>query len=154
MKFRIHAVLLVAAAFSAVSCKKPAPVEAAPVKVTVTPVVQKDVMATNQWVGLLDGFQNSNIQAQVTGYLLTQNYKEGSAVKKGDILFTIDPRPFQAALAQAEADYANSVAKAQLQQITLQRQTQLYQTKVISEQEYQTSYQNTQAALASVAVKS
>jgi membrane fusion protein (multidrug efflux system) len=117
----------------------------------VTPVVQKDVMATNQWVGLLDGFQNSNIQAQVTGYLLTQNYKEGSAVKKGDILFTIDPRPFQAALAQAEADYANSVAKAQLQQITLQRQTQLYQTKVISEQEYQTSYQNTQAALASVA---
>jgi membrane fusion protein (multidrug efflux system) len=151
MKFRIHAVLLVAAAFSAVSCKKPAPVEAAPVKVTVTPVVQKDVMATNQWVGLLDGFQNSNIQAQVTGYLLTQNYKEGSAVKKGDILFTIDPRPFQAALAQAEADYANSVAKAQLQQITLQRQTQLYQTKVISEQEYQTSYQNTQAALASVA---
>jgi membrane fusion protein (multidrug efflux system) len=142
---------LVAAAFSAVSCKKPAPVEAAPVKVTVTPVVQKDVMATNQWVGLLDGFQNSNIQAQVTGYLLTQNYKEGSAVKKGDILFTIDPRPFQAALAQAEADYANSVAKAQLQQITLQRQTQLYQTKVISEQEYQTSYQNTQAALASVA---
>jgi len=151
MKLQIHAVLFVAAAFSVVSCKKPAAPAAAPVKVTVTPVIQKDVMATNQWVGLLDGFQNSNIQAQITGYLLTQNYKEGSAVKKGDTLFTIDPRPFQAALAQAEADYENAVAKAQLQQITLQRQTQLYQTKVISEQEYQTSYQNTQAALASVA---
>ena len=120
-------------------------------KVTVTPIIQKDVMVSKQWVGLLDGFQNSNIQAQVTGYLLTQNYKEGSAVKKDDILFTIDPRPFQAALAQAEADYASSVAKAQLQQLTLQKQTQLYQTKVISEQEYQTSYQNTQAALANVA---
>lgn len=151
MKFRIHAVLILAAAGLTVSCKKPAPKEAPPVKVTVTPVVQKDVMATRQWVGLLDGFQNSNIQAQVTGYLLTQNYKEGSEVKKGDTLFTIDPRPFQAALAQAEADYASAVAKAQLQQITLQRQTQLYQTKVISEQEYQTSYQNTQAALANVA---
>lgn len=151
MKFRIHAVVFFAAASLTVSCKKPAPGEAPPVKVTVTPVIQKDVMATNQWVGLLDGFQNSNIQAQVTGYLLTQNYKEGSSVKKGDILFTIDPRPFQAALAQAEADYASAVAKAQLQQITLQRQEQLYKTKVISEQEYQTSYQNTQASLANVA---
>jgi membrane fusion protein (multidrug efflux system) len=151
MKFRFHAVLTLAAAALAVSCNKPAPKAVPPVSVTVTPVVQKDVLATGQWVGLLDGFQNSNIQAQVTGYLLTQNYKEGSAVKKGDTLFTIDPRPFQAALAQAEADYASAVAKAQLQQITLQRQTQLYQTKVISEQEYQTSYQNTQAALANVA---
>lgn len=151
MNFRFHAVAVCAVSLFAVSCKKPAPVAAPPVKVTVTPVIQKDVIATNQWVGLLDGFQNSNIQAQVTGYLLTQNYKEGSMVKKGDTLFTIDPRPFQAALAQAEADYASSVAKAQLQQITLQRQEQLYKTKVISEQEYQTSYQNTQAALANVA---
>ena len=110
-----------------------------------------DVVASQTWVGLLDGFQNANIQAQVTGYLLTQNYKEGSMVKKGDPLFTIDPRPFQAALAQAEAQYASAVAKAQLQQLTLQKQTQLYQTKVISEQEYQTSYQDTQAAIANVA---
>ena len=151
MNFRFHAVLTLAAAALAVSCNKLAPKAIPPVSVTVTPVVQKDVLATGQWVGLLDGFQNSNIQAQVTGYLLTQNYKEGSTVKKGDTLFTIDPRPFQAALAQAEADYASAVAKAQLQQITPQRQTQLYQTKVISEQEYQTSYQNTQAALANVA---
>jgi len=72
-------------------------------------------------------------------------------VKKGDTLFTIDPRPFEAALAQAQAEYASAVAKAQLQQLTLQKQTQLYQTKVISEQEYQTSYQDTQASLANVA---
>lgn len=129
------------------ACEKPRPV-VPPVNVTYTPAIQKDVVATNQWVGLLDGFQNASIQAQVTGYLLTQNYKEGSAVKKGDVLFTIDPRPFQAALAQAQASYAEAVAQAQLQQITLQRQVQLYQTKVISQQQYDTSYQNTQAAIA------
>ncbi len=142
--------IAVCGALLLVSCEKPKP-EAPPVAVTVTPAIQKDVVATNEWVGLLDGYQNSNIQAQVTGYLLTQNYKEGSAVKKGDLLFTIDPRPFQAALAQAQADYARSVAQAQLQQITLSRQSQLYKTKVISQQEYDVSYQDTQAALAAAA---
>jgi len=132
------------------ACEKPKP-EVTPVFVTVTPAIQQDVVATSEWVGLLDGFQNANIQAQVTGYLLTQNYKEGSVVKKGDLLFTIDPRPFQAAQAQAQANYARSVAQAQLQQITLQRQSQLYKTKVISQQEYDTSYQDTQAALAAAA---
>ncbi|MEI6032756.1 MAG: efflux RND transporter periplasmic adaptor subunit [Verrucomicrobiae bacterium] len=133
-----------------VACEKPKP-QAPPVFVTVTPAIQQDVVATNEWVGLLDGFLNTDIQAQVTGYLLTQNYKEGSEVKKGDLLFTIDPRPFQAALAQAQADYARAVAQAQLAQITLQRQSQLYKTKVISQQEYDTSYQDTQAALAAAA---
>ena len=132
------------------ACEKPKP-ETPPVVVSYTPAIQKDVIATNEWVGLLDGYLNSEIQAQVTGYLLTQNYKEGSAVKKGDLLFTIDPRPFQAALAQAQAGYAQAVAQAQLQQITLQRQAQLYQTKVISQQQYDTSYQDTQAAIAAAA---
>ena len=150
----ISRLFLVAAALGALafpSCKKPTPPAPPPPNVQTTPVLQQDVIASQTWVGLLDGFQNSNIQAQVTGYLLTQNYKEGSMVKKGDTLFTIDPRPFEAALAQAQAEYASAVAKAQLQQLTLQKQTQLYQTKVISEQEYQTSYQDTQAALANVA---
>lgn len=133
------------------SCEKPKPPAPPPPNVTVTPVVQQDVVASNTWVGVLDGYQNASIQAQVTGYLLTQNYKEGSFVKKGDLLFTIDPRPYQAAFAQAQADYAKAVAQAQLQQITLSRQTQLYQTKVISQQQYDTSYQDTQAAIAAAA---
>ena len=135
----------------AASCGKQAAPEVPPPTVTVTPVIQKDVTSFSTWVGLLDGYQNANIQAQVTGYLLTQNYKEGSAVKKGNVLFTIDPRPFQAALAQAQASYAQAVAQAQLQQITLSRQTQLYKTKVISQQEFDTSYQQTQAAIAAAA---
>jgi membrane fusion protein (multidrug efflux system) len=131
--------------------KKSAPPAAGPVKVTVTPIQQKDVSEMRTWVGLLDGYQNSDIKAQVTGYLMTQNYKEGSFVKKGTELFTIDKRPFEAALAQAQANYAKAVATAQLSQITLERQTQLYKTKVISQQEYDTAYQTAQADIASAA---
>ena len=146
----IRAVTASAALLLAGCGEKPKP-EAPPVSVSYATAIQKDVIATNEWVGLLDGYLNTSIQAQVTGYLLTQNYKEGSAVKKGDLLFTIDPRPFQAALAQAQANYAQAVAQAQLQQITLQRQAELYKTKVISQQQYDTSYQNTQAAIAAAA---
>ena len=131
--------------------KKQAAPPVRPLTVTVTPVAQEDVLVTYTWVGLLNGYQNAEIRAQVTGYLTTQNYKEGSLVIKGDVLFTIDKRPFQASLAQAQADYAKAVAVAQLAQITLSRQTQLYETKVISQQEYDTAYQNAQADLASVA---
>jgi membrane fusion protein (multidrug efflux system) len=151
MKLPPCAAALLLAAACLPACKKHEPPAAPPVPVSVTPVLRQNVIASQQWVGLLDGFQNANIQAQVTGYLLTQNYQEGSFVKKGDTLFTIDPRPFQAALAQAQAQYASAVAKAQLEQLTLQKQTQLYETKVISEQQYQTSYQNTQASIADVA---
>jgi membrane fusion protein, multidrug efflux system len=131
--------------------KKAAAPVAPPPTVTVAPIGQEDVMVMNTWVGLLNGYQNADIRAQVTGYLTTQDYKEGSLVKKGDILFTIDKRPFEAALAQAQADYAKAVSAAQLAQITLDRQTQLYRTKVISQQEYDTAYENAQAGVASVA---
>ena len=145
--------LTIAAALGVVglaSCEKK-PTTAPPVVVTVAPVVQKDVYEMRTWVGLTDGYQNADIRAQVTGYLMTQNYKEGSFVPKGTVLFMIDQRPFQAALAQAQADYATKVAQAQLAQITLDRQSQLYKTKVISQQEYDTAYQDTQAAIAQAA---
>ena len=135
------------------SCEKKQVATPPPLNVTVAPVIQKDVFVMRTWVGLLNGYQNAEIRAQVTGYLTTQNYKEGSVVKKGAVLFTIDQRPFQAALAQAQADYAKAVAQAQLAQITLDRQTQLYKTKVISQQEYDTSYQDSQAAVATVAAQ-
>ena len=134
-----------------IGCEKKQAAPARPLTVTVTPVAQENVLVMNTWVGLLNGYQNAEIRAQVTGYLTTQNYKEGSLVKKGDVLFTIDKRPFEAALAQSQAEYAKAVAAAQLARITLGRQTQLYETKVISQQEYDTAYQNAQADTASVA---
>jgi RND family efflux transporter MFP subunit len=148
---RIFALAAIFLSLAWAGCEKKEPAVKPPLNVTVASVVSKDVTVYKTWVGLLTGNKNSEIQAQVTGYLLTQNYKEGNLVKKGDVLFTIDPRPFQAALAQAQADYGKALAQAQLAQITLNRQTELFKTKVISQQEYDTSYQDTQASIAGAA---
>ena len=91
--------------------EKKAAAPAAPA-VEVVNVVQKDVPIVREWVGSTDGFVNAKINAQVQGYLIKQNYKEGSLVKKGQVLFEIDPRPFQAALEQAKGQLA--VAEGQL----------------------------------------
>jgi membrane fusion protein, multidrug efflux system len=85
-----------------------------PQDVAVTPVVQKDVPIYGDWVATLDGYVNANIQPQVSGYLLKQNYREGSFVRKDDVLFEIDKRPFQAALDRAQGELAQS--KGQLAQ--------------------------------------
>jgi RND family efflux transporter MFP subunit len=86
-------------------------------QVQVARVVQKDVRIYSEWVATLDGYVNAQIQPQVTGYLIKQNYREGSIVHTGDVLFEIDPRPFQAALDQAKAQLAQ--AEAQLGNATL-----------------------------------
>ena len=78
----------------------------APPEVEVVQVEQKDVPVYGEWIGTLDGFDNTDVRAQVTGYLLEQGYQEGAFVKKGQLLFQIDPRPFQAALDQAEGQLA------------------------------------------------
>jgi membrane fusion protein (multidrug efflux system) len=96
------------------------PVQAAPtaLSVEVTPVEQKDVPIYSEWIGTLDGMVNAEIRAQVAGYLLKQDYKEGSLVRKGQLLFEIDARPFEAALGQANGDLAK--AQGQLGQVESQ----------------------------------
>ena len=84
----------------------PAQAAPTPVEVEVTPVKQDNVPIYREWVATTDGMVNAEIKAQVTGYLLKQNYKEGSLVRKGELLFEIDPRPFQAALDQAKGELA------------------------------------------------
>lgn len=80
-------------------------------QVQVARVVQRDVRLYSEWVATLDGYVNAQIQPQVTGYLIKQDYHEGSFVHQGDVLFEIDPRPFQAALDQAKAQLAQAVAQ-------------------------------------------
>ena len=80
--------------------------------VEVVNVVVKDVPIVREWVGTTDGLVNAKINAQVQGYLTKQNYKEGSFVKKGQVLFEIDPRPFQAALEQAKGELAKDEGHA------------------------------------------
>jgi membrane fusion protein (multidrug efflux system) len=89
--------------------------------VEVAPVEQRDVPINGEWIGTLTGQVNADVKGQVTGYLLTRNYKEGSFVRKGQILFEIDSRPFQAALDQARGQLAQ--AQAQLVQNEAQLST-------------------------------
>jgi len=95
----------------------------APQEVEVAVVRQKDIPIDREWIGTLDGMVNAAVKAQVTGNLLTQNYEEGSFVKKGHLLFEIDPRPLQAAEDQAVGQLAQ--AKAQV----LQAQSGLLQAR-------------------------
>lgn len=97
-----------------VGCKKEQKAAAPPPDVEVVAVTQKDVPIYQEWVGALDGYVNAVIRAQVTGYLIKQNYREGEFVKKGQVLFEIDPRTFQAALDQAKG--ALDQAKSDLAQ--------------------------------------
>jgi len=87
-----------------------------PPAVEVVDVVQKDVPIYYEWVATLDGFVNATIRAQVTGYLVKQNYGDGDLVKKGQVLFEIDPRTFEAALGQAKATLDQSKAGVELQE--------------------------------------
>jgi len=89
-----------------------------PPEVLVANVTQKDVPIYGDWVATLDGYVNANIQPQVSGYLIRQNYREGASVRKGEVLFEIDPRPFQAALDQARGQLAQ--ARGQLAQAQAQ----------------------------------
>ena len=81
-----------------------------PPEVLVTTVQPRDVPRVLERVATLDGFINANINAQVQGYIISRDYQEGSLVKKGDLLFQIDPRPFEAALAQAKGTLAKDQA--------------------------------------------
>jgi RND family efflux transporter MFP subunit len=94
--------------------------------VEVVPVEQRDVPIYREWIGTLDGMVNASIKAQVAGYLLRQNYIEGSFVKQGQLLFQIDPRPFQAAADQGQGQLAQANAQlAQARAQLLQSQAQL-----------------------------
>jgi RND family efflux transporter MFP subunit len=106
-----------------------------PPTVVVATVTPRDVPVAKEGVATLDGFINANINAQVQGYIISRDYKEGSVVRKGDLLFQIDPRPFEASLAQAKATLAKDKAmqlKASADQV---RAMQLFMGKVISAQE-------------------
>ena len=125
--------------------------------VSVVKVRQADVPLTGEWVGTLDGYVNAQIQPQVSGYLVRQNYREGTAVGKNEVLFQIDPRPFQAAVDQAEAEVgrakgqlAQAEAQQGLTQINLRRDTPLAQARAIAQSQLDNDKQ--QAAQADAAV--
>ena len=110
-----------------------------PPEVLVTTVQPQDVPRVLERVATLDGSINANINAQVQGYIVSRDYQEGSVVKKGDLLFTIDPRPFQAALAQAKGTLAKDQANQVKADADKKRAIDLFKKKVISDQERDTA---------------
>jgi membrane fusion protein, multidrug efflux system len=121
-----------------------------PPEVLVTEVVKADVPVVSEWVGTLDGSENADIRARVTGYLQKKNYQEGGYVKEGDPLFEIDPRPFEAALAEAKSQLAQAQALQLATQADFQRSQELYDKKVISQQEYENKRQLNESNVAKV----
>jgi membrane fusion protein (multidrug efflux system) len=120
-------------------------------------VEQKDVPIYAELIGTLDGLVNADVRAQVTGYLLRQSYQEGAFVKKGQLLFEIDPRPFQAILdqakgqlAQAKAQLANAEAVQRRTELDVNRYTPLAAQQAASQQDLDNAVQNNLAAKATV----
>ena len=119
--------------------RKPAQTGPPPPEVLVTTVQPRDVPRVLERVATLDGFINANINAQVQGYIVSRDYQEGSVVKKGDLLFQIDPRPFEAALAQAKGTLARDKANLAKADADEKRALDLFKKKVISDSERDTA---------------
>lgn len=163
--------------------KKPAQTAAPPpLEVAVLTIEPQDVPIYSEWIGTTDGMVNAKIQAQVSGYLRSQAYTEGAFVRKGQLLFEIDPRPFQASLGQAEGDLAKSqsqltqaisgrsqaeaqlaVTKGQLSQseanqrqaqLNVNKYTPLEQRRAVTRQDLDNAVQSNEAAKAAVATSS
>lgn len=124
--------------------------EAAP-EVLVTEVLQRDLPIHAEWVGTTDGFVNATIQARVTGYLVKRTFDEGAFVRKGDLLFQIDPRPFQAALAEAKGELSKAEARLVKTELDVKRDTPLALAKAISQKDLEDSIQMNAAAKGSLA---
>ena len=132
-------------------CNKSQATTAAPVpEVEVARVATRDVPVYSEWVATLDGYVNAEIRPQVSGYIIRQDYKEGSLVGKGQVLFEIDPRPFQATLDRTKGDLAQ--AQAQLGKATLdvERDTPLAEGKAIAKSQLDNEVQAKLGAQAAV----
>src|ERR1700751_4378081 len=131
--------ILISVSFVTGCSRKPAPTDPAAPEVIVTTVTPEDVPRVLERVATLDGFINANINAQVQGYIVSRDYQEGSVQKKGDLLFRIDPRPFEAALAQAKGTLAKDQANQIKAGADKKRAIDLLNKKVISDQERDTA---------------
>ena len=138
-------------AFPACEKRVPEAISAGPPEVLVTEVVEKEVPVFRQFVGTVNGVENAQVRARTEGYLTTIAYQQGGYVKQGDVLFLIDSRPFVAALDQAKGQLQEAQATLLGVELDAKRAKELFQQKVISEQEYTNKTQLYQTKLAAVA---
>jgi RND family efflux transporter MFP subunit len=121
-----------------------------PPTVEVATVIQRDTPIYSDWVATLDGYVNAEIQPRVAGYIIKQNYREGAVVRKGDVLFEIDPRPLKAALDQAKAQLAQAEAQLGKASLDVERDTPLAEARAIAQSQLDTELQVKLGAQASV----
>jgi membrane fusion protein (multidrug efflux system) len=121
-----------------------------PPSVLVLAAATRDVPVFREWLGTLDGSENADIRARVTGHLMKRDYQEGSLVKKGDVLFQIDPRPFESALAQAQSQLEEGKAAQLASAAEADRSKNLFTQKAITEREFVNKTQMNESSKAKV----
>lgn len=150
-KFARVLIAIAATSFLFLGCQGPKAAATPPVpEVEVAAVQQKDVPIYGEFVATLDGYVNAQIQPQVTGYIVKQTYKEGSFVRKGQMLFQIDPRPFEAVLDQDKAQLAQAQAQLGKTQLDVDRDTPLAKERAIAQSQLDNDIQANLAAKAAV----
>jgi RND family efflux transporter MFP subunit len=130
--------------------KAAGPAAPRPLEVEVATVSEQRVMIASEWIATLDGYVNAQIRPQVSGYLVKRNYREGAAVRKGEVLFEIDPRPFNAVLDQARAQVAQAEAQLARSARDVERDTPLAEQQAIARSQLDTEIQVYRAAQANV----
>ena len=143
-------IIILAVSFFAASCSKKKSAPPPPAVVEVITITPTNVPLVREWIGTLQGYVNAEIRAQVTGYLMSQDYVEGSEVQKGALLFTIDPRPFEAVLDQTQGNLAQAEAQLTNTELIVRRYTPLAKVSAISQQELDSAVQSNLAAQAAV----
>ena len=151
-KMRAAALLICGVLLLLPGCRKAQTTESpSPPLVEVVKVIQRDVPVYSDWTASTDGFVNATIRAQVQGYLISRDYGEGDAVKKGQILFKIDPRPFQAALEQAQGQLSEARARWETAKANLERIKPLVQENAVSKKDLDDAVGAEQATHAAMA---
>jgi len=151
LKFRYFAAPLLLLAMTACGHGNVQAAAAAPApEVRVAPVVQQDVPVFSEWVATMDGYVNAQIRPQVSGYIIKQEYKEGSLVRKGQVLFEIDPRPFKAALDRAKGDLAQAQAQLGKSILDVERDTPLAEARAIAKSQLDNEIQAKRGAQAAI----
>lgn len=151
LKVAIGVIASLAAGMAGCKGEASPPIAQTAIEVQVVKVIRQDVPIYSEWVGTAEGLVNATIRTQVTGYLLAQHYKEGAFVKKGELLFEIDARKFQAVLDQAKGELEKARAHSGKTELDVKRDTPLARSGAISQKELDDSVQANLAAKAAVA---
>ena len=154
MESDLRRILLAAGAVTAVlslACEKPAPPPPPPPEVYTSAVIQRDVPVYLELVGQTEGYQDVDIRARVEGFLETVNFQEGSFVKRGDLLYTIDRKPLEAIVAQGTADQATAQARLAKANNDVNRYTPLVAKQAVSKQELDNALAEKDASTSQVA---